>query len=638
MGDVKLALLLGVGVGRAVPVALFVGHAGGARALGRAARPPRHAAARKMEIPFAPFLALGGSSPCLRAIRCSTGTCASCNGALQRASRQPPRLPIPRSRHVDEHGTPFLNRLLRHAAPATGAPVPVGERGQRARRARRRPDRGHRARPADRLVGCPAPGRGRARSPRRSSTRVSRRARASREPAPSATTCRTSTSSASASSPRPSSRSRWPCSSARRRSRIASRAARSRSRSPTPPTSRRSTSSASPRATRSSSRSPRGRTSSARSRASRAPTTRSAARARSLDELRVVEDDPDDLTVDDGISDAPLVRLVNSIIFQAAEDGASDVHFEPQEDCLLVRFRIDGVLQEVQRIPKRLASGVVTRLKVLAKLDIAERRKPQDGRISLNAVAAGRTLDIRVATLPTVEGESVVMRLLDKSRRAPTLEELGLSEAMQVTLRQLAHRPTGALLVTGPTGSGKSTTLYAALSEINRPEINIITVEDPVEYRLAGRQPGADQHARRADVRERAAVDPALRSRRRHGRRDPRRRDRQDLDRGRAHRPPRALDAAHERRPEHDHAPERDGRRAVPHRLRRLGRARPAPRAEALRALLRALLAVGRGAAEGPRLARDRGRQRRGRRSTARSAARGATRPATGAGSASSSC
>src|SRR5204862_240228 len=135
------------------------------------------------------------------------------------------------------------------------------------------------------------------------------------------------------------------------------------------------------------------------------------------------EEDADDLEVDDGISDAPLVRLVNSVIFQAAEDGASDIHWEPQEDSLIVRLRIDGVLQEVQRIPKRLANGVTTRLKVLAKLDIAERRKPQDGRISLNAAAAGRLLDIRVATLPTVEGESVVMRLLDKSKRAPTLEE-----------------------------------------------------------------------------------------------------------------------------------------------------------------------------------------------------------------------
>jgi type IV pilus assembly protein PilB len=198
------------------------------------------------------------------------------------------------------------------------------------------------------------------------------------------------------------------------------------------------------------------------------------------------EEEADDLEVDDGISDAPLVRLVNSVIFQAAEDGASDVHFEPQEDALLVRFRVDGVLQEVQRIPKRMMAGVVTRLKVLAKLDIAERRKPQDGRISLNAAAAGRLLDVRVATLPTVEGESIVMRLLDKSKRAPTLEELGMSEEMQATLQALIRRPTGALLVTGPTGSGKSTTLYAALTEINRPEINIITVEDPVEYRLQG--------------------------------------------------------------------------------------------------------------------------------------------------------
>ena len=198
------------------------------------------------------------------------------------------------------------------------------------------------------------------------------------------------------------------------------------------------------------------------------------------------EEDLTDLEADDGVSDVPLVRLVNSILFQAAEDGASDIHFEPQEDALVVRFRIDGVLQEMQRIPKRLMPGVTTRLKVLAKLDIAERRKPQDGRISLNAAAAGRMLDVRVATLPTVEGESLVMRLLDKSKRPPTLEELGLSPDMQATLSEIVKRPTGALLVTGPTGSGKSTTLFAALTQISRPEINIITVEDPVEYRLQG--------------------------------------------------------------------------------------------------------------------------------------------------------
>jgi type IV pilus assembly protein PilB len=129
---------------------------------------------------------------------------------------------------------------------------------------------------------------------------------------------------------------------------------------------------------------------------------------------------------------------------------------------------------------------VTTRLKVLAKLDIAERRKPQDGRISLNAAAAGRPLDIRVATLPTVEGESVTMRLLDKSNEVPTLGALGLSDQMGERMQKLLARPTGALLVTGPTGSGKSTTLYAGLSAINRPEINVITVEDPVEYRLTG--------------------------------------------------------------------------------------------------------------------------------------------------------
>ncbi|HSE82178.1 MAG TPA: GspE/PulE family protein [Gaiellaceae bacterium] len=198
------------------------------------------------------------------------------------------------------------------------------------------------------------------------------------------------------------------------------------------------------------------------------------------------EEEGDDLEADDGVSDAPLVRLVNSIILQAAEDGASDIHFDPQDDALVVRSRVDGVLHELQRIPKRLAPGVTTRLKVLAKLDIAERRKPQDGRISLNAKAAGRLLDIRVAVLPTVEGEGVVMRLLDKSKRPPTLSELGLSDEMRAVFEEIVVKPTGALLVTGPTGSGKSTTLYASLNEINRPEINIITVEDPVEYRLAG--------------------------------------------------------------------------------------------------------------------------------------------------------
>jgi len=219
-------------------------------------------------------------------------------------------------------------------------------------------------------------------------------------------------------------------------------------------------------------------------RLSRAAEAMSATFAEELDEAE--EEEAVDLEVEDNISDAPIVRLVNSMIFQAAEDNASDIHVEAQEDELVVRYRIDGVLHVAHRIPKRLASGVTTRLKVLANLDIAERRKPQDGRISLNAAAAGRILDIRVATLPTVEGEGVTMRLLDKSREVPTLGALGLSDAMGEQISGILARPTGALLVTGPTGAGKSTTLYAALSAISRPEINIITVEDPVEYRLLG--------------------------------------------------------------------------------------------------------------------------------------------------------
>ena len=219
-------------------------------------------------------------------------------------------------------------------------------------------------------------------------------------------------------------------------------------------------------------------------RLSRAAEAMSATFAGAMDEVE--EEEGDDLEVEDDVSDAPIVRLVNSMIFQAAEDGASDIHVEPQEDELVVRYRIDGVLHIAHRVPKRLASGVTTRLKVLAKLDIAERRKPQDGRISLNAAAAGRMLDIRVATLPTVEGEAVTMRLLDKSRDVPTLGSLGLSEKMGDQISGILARPTGALLVTGPTGSGKTTTLYAALSAISRSEINIITVEDPVEYRLPG--------------------------------------------------------------------------------------------------------------------------------------------------------
>ena len=202
--------------------------------------------------------------------------------------------------------------------------------------------------------------------------------------------------------------------------------------------------------------------------------------------------------------------------------------------------------------------------------------------------------------LPTVEGETVVMRLLDKSRRAPTLEELGMADEMRERFQELIRKPTGALLVTGPTGSGKSTTLYAALAEINHSEINVITVEDPVEYRLHGLN--QVQINARAGLTFASAlrVDPPCRPRRDHGRRDPGRRDGEDLDRVGPDRPLRAVDAPYERRAECAHPPQRDGRRAVPHRRGGHGRARSASRAQALLELRGDVRALGRGASRRP--------------------------------------
>lgn len=195
----------------------------------------------------------------------------------------------------------------------------------------------------------------------------------------------------------------------------------------------------------------------------------------SFDELRDIREQVDA---------APVVKLVNGILARAADEYASDVHFEPQAREMMVRFRLDGVLHETLTIPKRLQAGVVSRLKIMADLDIAERRVPQDGRIGLTV--GGRPIDMRVAALPTVYGEKIVIRLLDKSNVMLQLEELGFSEAALARYRRSFSKPYGAILVTGPTGSGKSTTLYGTLNILNTSEKNIITVEDPVEYRLAG--------------------------------------------------------------------------------------------------------------------------------------------------------
>lgn len=207
-----------------------------------------------------------------------------------------------------------------------------------------------------------------------------------------------------------------------------------------------------------------------------------------LDDLTMAldtSDEEEDLSkVKEIVEDAPIVRFVNLLITQAIQDRASDIHLEPAEHDLRVRYRIDGVLHEVMRSPKNIQSGVISRLKIMADINIAERRIPQDGRLSVQA--HGKKIDLRVATLPTVWGEKVVMRILDNSTARLDLADLGFSDHNYASYSQSFTKPYGMILVTGPTGSGKSTTLYATLNIVNRPEVNIITVEDPVEYRLAG--------------------------------------------------------------------------------------------------------------------------------------------------------
>jgi len=186
----------------------------------------------------------------------------------------------------------------------------------------------------------------------------------------------------------------------------------------------------------------------------------------------------------DMASEGPVIRLVNLIITRAIEMRASDIHFEPFEDQFRVRYRVDGVLHDVESPPKRLQSAIVSRVKIMAKLNIAERRLPQDGRIMLRV--KGKEIDFRVSSVPTIYGESTVLRILDKSSIVLDIEKLGFPEDTMRGFRALIERPHGIILVTGPTGSGKTTTLYCALEKINSPEKKIITVEDPVEYQLRG--------------------------------------------------------------------------------------------------------------------------------------------------------
>jgi len=200
----------------------------------------------------------------------------------------------------------------------------------------------------------------------------------------------------------------------------------------------------------------------------------------SLDDITTEEDED----MQDVGEDAPIVKYVNLIISEAVNEGSSDIHIEPGEKDVRIRYRIDGVLRETRRSPKRIHPGIVSRIKILGNMNIAERRVPQDGRFALEA--AGKHIDLRVASIPTVHGEKIVLRILDSSNILLGLSDLGISPEPLKAFEASFKKPYGTCIVTGPTGSGKTTTLYAALSELNKRDVNIITVEDPVEYQLSG--------------------------------------------------------------------------------------------------------------------------------------------------------
>ncbi len=207
-----------------------------------------------------------------------------------------------------------------------------------------------------------------------------------------------------------------------------------------------------------------------------------------VDDIEAVDvhdfDNDDVQHLKDQASEAPVIRLVGLIIRKALDTRASDIHIEPFENRLIVRYRIDGVMHEVESPPRRLSAAVISRVKIMANLDIAERRLPQDGRIKLRL--QGKEIDLRVSTVPTMHGESVVMRILDKGGVPLNFESLGFEPDLLAKFSEVLLRPHGILLVTGPTGSGKTTTLYTALSQLNKPDVKILTVEDPVEYQMDG--------------------------------------------------------------------------------------------------------------------------------------------------------
>ncbi len=263
------------------------------------------------------------------------------------------------------------------------------------------------------------------------------------------------------------------------------------------------------------------------------------------------EDDEIDLvTMSKSADAAPVVKLTNVLLVDSLKRGASDIHIEPYEKEFRVRFRIDGILYKVMEPPMKLRDAIISRIKIMAKLDISENRLPQDGRIKIRMKIedSSRELDFRVSTLPTLFGEKIVMRLLDKEKLMLDMTKLGFEVDSLENFKNAISKPYGMVLVTGPTGSGKTNTLYSAIAALNTPETNIMTAEDPVEFNL----PGINQ----VQIQDKIGLNfaaalrslPAAGPEHHPGRRDPRLRDGGDRGQGRAHRPPGALDAPHQRR------------------------------------------------------------------------------------------
>ena len=262
-------------------------------------------------------------------------------------------------------------------------------------------------------------------------------------------------------------------------------------------------------------------------------------------------------------NDAHIVRIVDWLWQYAFEQRASDIHVEPRRDLGIVRFRIDGVLHQVYQIPAAVMNAMTSRIKILSRMDVVEKRRPQDGRIKTRTLD-GQEIELRLSTLPTAFGEKLVMRIFDPEVLVRDFSELGFSAEDSRRWKEITERPNGIVLVTGPTGSGKTTTLYSTLKDLATPEVNVCTVEDPIEMV----EPSFNQ------MQVTAAIDLGLRpgaaradapgSGHHHGRRDPRPRDRRDGGAGGVDRAPRAVDAAHQRRADRDDAPDRAGRGAIP--------------------------------------------------------------------------